>query len=495
MLINLVLLGVTVGSSWALPEARLLGQSKSGQTALFNLGIHDGVKEGEFAVIVKEIRHLDTRDLRLIPIAKAKNVKISTQNSVWVLYHIFDPELLVKGDPYLILSESAMLSGRRDPRMGRISVITEKDKRSFQVQSTLQEGKDQIAKLKNQYPEISPLHEREMRSDADGELIDVEGWNSYKDTKSRTALYKSPHQKDFQRNLRLNTFEKLVTGYLRKVNDPKFSYDSFYDEQMKEEFMNEFKKRSNFETEYEKFVTRESMKSTSDAKFYRSLLEKGESWSEDFSDEEVRSVLGQVSVLQEKDRRRVIMSNNNRYTAYLSLGLPLNETQTQEDAGYRRDGRYAVDVDFEATPFLKHEMLEKFTLNTSLRMNKTATEFGRYNASVDETSVTAGMNWYPIYSPYVVQAPVIFLGTYIRSGVATMHSPTANEKASYTVLSLPGFRGGLKYNFRNNFGLRMALSLEKMSLDRYEQSKLGSILPDQSTLAEGKLNFGLAYSF
>ena len=143
ILINLVLLLVTV-NAWALTGARLIGQSSSGQTALFNLGMHDGVKEGDFAVIVKEIRSLDKRDLRLIPIARARNIKISTSHSVWILYKIFDPAMLVKGQSYLVLSESQMLSGRRDPRFGRISVITDQDKIAFETQQVLSEDKDRL---------------------------------------------------------------------------------------------------------------------------------------------------------------------------------------------------------------------------------------------------------------------------------------------------------------------------------------------------------------
>lgn len=495
MLINFVLLAVISGPSWALSGARLLGQSSSGQTALFNLGIHDGVKEGDYAVIVKEIRSLENRDLRLVPVARARNVKINTGNSVWILYKMFDPELLVKGQKYLILSESSMLSGRRDPRFGRISVVTAKDKAAFQVQSNLADDQDRIAKLKTQYPEIETLHEREIRTNNDGVLLDVEGWSKFKDNRYRTALYKSPYQDDFRRQLRLNTFEKLVTAYLRKVNTPGFNYDAFYDEQMKTSFANEFRKRSNFSTEYESFLSTQSQKAVADAKLYRSLLEKGESWSEDFSDEELRSVLTEVSVLQEKDRRKYVVANPNRYSTFLAYGMTFDDAQTEKDAGYRRDGRYSIELDFEAIPVIKHETLQRFTVNATYRNNKTAFESENYNSSLDEHSFSLGVNWYPLFASYAVESPVIFLGTYIRSGWANVKAPSAGEESNYTLLTLPGVRAGMRYNFKNNVGLRLSASLETLQLDRYEQSTFGSILPDQATVAEGKMNFAIAYSF
>lgn len=485
-----------MSSAWALTGARLLNQSSSGQTAVFNLGLYDGVKEGDFAVIVKEIRDLKTRDLRLLPVAKAKNIKLNTNNSIWILYKFYDAELMVKGQSYLILSESMMMKGRRDPRFARISVVTEKDKTAFQVQQNLKNDKDRIAKLKDRYPELTTLHQPEARSDKDGEMLDVEGWKKFGQDRYRTALYKSPHQQDFQRELRLVSFEKLVTAYLKRVNDPKFNYDEFYDEQMKIAFANEFRKRSNFATEYENFLSLQAQKAISDAKLYRSILEKGESWSEDFSDEELRVVMNEVSVLQEKDRRRYVIAEPTRFSTYFAYGMNLTDAQTEKDTTYQRDNRYSGELELEGTPVLKHETLERFTLHAAIRTNYTAYDAGdNVNASVDELSVSGGFNWYPVYPPHAVEAPAIFLGTYVRSGTAGVKAEGRNEKANYTVLGLPAFRGGMKYNFRNKFGLRVFLSMETLTLDRYEQSRFGSILRNDVTFTEAKMNFALAYSF
>lgn len=486
---------VVMNQAQALSGARLLGQSSSGHTALFNLGVYDGVREGDFAIIVKEIRDLSTRDLRLVPVAKAKNVKLNTGNSVWILYKIFDFELLVKGERYLVLSESSMLSGRRDPRFGRISVVTEQDKAAFRARETLAEDQDRLSRLKKLYPEIETIHERDSRSDGDGELVDIDAWKNFNGDKYRTALYRSPHQKDFKRQLRLETFEKLVTAYLKKVNDPGFSYDKFYDEQMKSDFANEFRKKSNFSTEYQQFLSYQAQKAASDAKLYRSILEKGESWSEDFSDEELRAVLSSVSVLQEKDRREFVMARPNRYSAFVGYGMTLGDDQTEQDTGFRRDNLYSVDLDFEAIPFLKHETLERFTFNGTVRVNKTAFQAENQNVSFDETSFTLGANWYPLYAPYAIESAVLFFGVYVRSGWGRATAPTVNEESNYTLFSAPGIRGGMRYNFKNNIGIRLMGSLETLKLDSYESNKLATILPAQTDLPDAKLNVALAYSF
>jgi hypothetical protein len=494
ILISLLLLIAAV-PAFGLSGARLLGLSSSGQTALFNLGIHDQVKEGDFAVIVKEIRRLDTPDLRVVPVAKAKNIKLGTTSSVWILYKVYDAELLVNGQAYLLLTESQMLNGRRDPRFGRISLVTETDKAAIQARNVLQEDKDRLSKLKQVYPEVQPLHERQKRQDGDGEIVDLEGWKKYREQRYRSGLYKGPHTEDFRRQLRLSTFEKIVTAYLQKINDPKFSYDKFYDEQKKSHLVRELRVRSNFDTEYENFLSDQAQRAVEDAKLYRTILEKGGSWSEDFSDEELKAILKRVSVLQEKDRRGYVMSEPKCYTAYFNFGMNLTDAQTQNDSAYRRDGNYSLEGEFEGTPFIRHETLERFTLFGTIRQNRSALSAQNRNASLDELSLSAGMNWYPLYAPHAFESPAIFMGTFIRSGTASVKAVSVNEKANYTLLTLPGFRVGMKYNFRNNVGLRIAFSMETLQLDRYEQSKFNSVLPNQTTVVEGKMNFAVAYSF
>ena len=340
-----------------------------------------------------------------------------------------------------------------------------------------------------------PLHEKESRSDLDGELVDVYGWKKNRDNRFRTALYKSPYQDDFRKELRISTFEKMVTAYLKKVNNPTFNYDQFYDEQMKLSFSNEFRKRSNFSTKYEAYLSNQSQKSVEDARIYRQLLEKGEGWSEDFSDEDLGGIIKQVSVLQEKDRRAFVSGDPKRFTVFAGAGLNFTDVQTEKDAVYRREGAYSIDLDVEGIPLLKHETLEKLTFDVGLRSNKTAIANDNFNFAVDELSVRAGFNWYPLYSPAAYEAACLFFGAYVRTGTATLDSISANNNGRYTVLTMPGFRGGMKYNLKNNFGFRISLSMETIELDRYKQNTLGSSLPNRAQLFESKMNFAMAYSF
>lgn len=359
----------------------------------------------------------------------------------------------------------------------------------------VRDDQDRLAKKKYSYRTITPTRELDVKSDKDFELLDLEEWEKIKGERYRAALFKSPHREEFRRNYRLETFQKLVSAYLRKVNDPNFDYETFYEDQMRDDFYNDFRKKSSVHNEYENFLRDQSRKSTEDAKLYRTLLEKGDTWSEDFSDEELRVTLESVSVLQEQDRKKRVISKPFRYSSFLDYGRHMKNSQTSEDNLYQRSQRFAVALELEVTPFMKHEYLEHFTFSLEVRSNRNAFATEGRNANLDEYSGSLGVNWYPLYAPYTVEAFVPYLGTYIRTGYAEATVMASNQQANYNLWTVPGFRGGARYNFRNNFGLRIMGSMETSKLRQYDTNKLASDLPQELNLFEAKLGIALAYSF
>jgi hypothetical protein len=490
----LMLLSMSI-SVWGFSEARLVTLSKSGQTAVFNIGVHDGVKEGEYGVMVKEINALDKQKLRLIPVARARNVKINADTSIWILYRVYDAGLLSKDDKYLFFTESNVMNGRRDVRVGRMTVIGKDGRAKEAVTNSLRDDKDRLSKLKDKYEEDEMYHDKEFRTDDDVKLLNVDEWRESGKTQYRTAIYKSPYEKEWSREHRLSTFEKMVVAYLKKFNDPNFNYDEFYSKQAKVAFSNELKVHSSYDSEYENFLYRESRRKTAEAKVYRSILEKGRSWSENYSDEELRQVLQEVSVLQESDRRDYVIADPHRYTFYFDYGVHLTDHQTDKDTGYRRSGLYTLQAELEGIPFIRKTDLERFTIFGNVRSSKSAFSANNLNIGLDDLAVALGLNWYPMHAPYAIQSPMIFLGTFVRSGYGTATAPSGGEKGTYTSLVAPGFQGGVRYNFRNGVGMRFTASLETMQLERYGKTLAKPVLPDHTSVTEGKMGFAMAYSF
>jgi hypothetical protein len=481
---------LVVYPTWALHEARLLRQSTSGQSVLLNLGRFDGVAEGEHAVLVKQIRDLNARDLRVVPVARARNIKQNTDSSVWLLYQIFDPELLIPNDKFIVLSENEFLSGRKGPNIGRVTVVTNN---KGEVIGALQDDAARLQKLKDKYQKGARLHGKEQVGDQEGELVDVDSWNKVKNDRYRVALYKSPTESEFMHRIRLETFEKMVTAYMRKINDPEFNYEKFYEDSMREEKLNEFQRNHQLA---DRNGTEPRMNAPLNAELDKrrtAMMEKSLAWSEGYSDEELSEALTNFSLSHEKERREYRDNKPKQYAVNIDLAFNLTDNQTQKSS-YHRDNRYSYEGSFEVTPFINRDELQHLTLFGGLRRNLTAFDTGGANASMDETSFSLGANWYPLYAPNTYEAASIFLGTFVRTGFATVQSPSASESARYSVISVPGVQAGMKYLFRNHFGLRIVSSMETLNVNNY-QSKTGSTLPKNTKFTEGKVGFGMTYVF
>jgi hypothetical protein len=493
LLSGLIMLLVT-SFGLATTEGRLLSQSSSGRTVVFNLGSLDGIRSEDHAVIIKQISDSSSSGLRSLPAARAKIVKTTSTQSILILYQVFDQELLVNGQKYVLLTESNLLKGQNIPSVKRTTIIAPQGEASAIVKSAVADEQDRLAKKADEYQITDRPHEKEFRSDKDFDLIDLEQWEKNKGSRYRTALYKSSNKEEFRKGYRLEAFERIVTAYLARVNDPGFDYDKFYAEQMQEISSNRPKTKSSFNSLYGDFLNKQSQQEVQDAKIYRAILEKGESWSEDFSDEELRKVLNNVSVLQEQGRRKLIASKPLPYNLSFDYGKP-SDAQTNADSTYRRNNLSDFAADFEMMPFNKLESLESFTFNFTLRKTNSAFSNEGSNLDFDNLSASLGANWYVFQTPYLIEEPLFFIGTYLRSGLATVSSPVTGQEAKYSAFGFPGFRTGLRYMFKNNVGLRIVASMESLKLERTQANTLGSSLPGSKSLLESKLALGLSFSF
>jgi hypothetical protein len=476
-------------------EGRLISLSSSGETTVFNLGKFDEIFEGDESVILKKIAPLEDKALRIVPVAKARCIKTSSHGSIWILYQIINSELLVAGDKFLIMTDTNSLRGQVDPKLERTTIVGSDKDLSKDVKNFLNEDKDRIAKKKDEFESIGTMHAQEPKTDRDVTLVDVDEWKRSKNTRYRSAIYKSTSKNHFKRSYRLEKFYQLVTDYLNRVNDPEFSYDKFFADQMRDGTSNEFRKKTYFNTEYEDFLYRKSKKSGLEVKLYQSLLKKGSAWSEDFSDDQLRDLLGDTSVLNEEERRVHVISKPLRYAVFFDYGTILNDNQTSEDSSYQRSSLAHYGLDFEFIPFLKHETLERFTFNLNPSYTKSALKMENANVDFNNMTSSFGFNWYPTHSPYTVHFPLFFIGSYLRFGYAVVESPIFSDAAKYTSYTVPGFRSGLKLNLKNRFGLRIVGSVESLKLERYEVNRENTFLSEKLNVFEAKVMGSISYSF
>ena len=482
-------------NSLALTQTRLLQVSTSGQTVVFDAGVHEKLKENEFGIILKQVTSLNNQNaLRVVPVGKARNVKVGTDHSVWVIFDLYQDNLLHKGDVFTLLTETNMLSGRKSYDVKRLQVVSSQKDVKAAGRDSLTSEADRLAKVKN-YKKTHINHESGYKSDEDFELIELEKWAKHKEKRYRTGLYRSQNTEEFKRNLRLEVFEGLVTQYLQRVNDPDFNYASFYDEQMREPGSNFFRKRSNLSTVWENHLAHNQKTMESNAKLSRSLLENGERWSEDYSDEELGVLLGKISIAQEKDRKARVVSRPARFHLAVDYSQIVSNHQTDTDKTYQKSSRYAVNADLEFVPMVKHPLWERFAINVQGTLTDDAIGLAGRNFDRNDQSFTMGVNWFPFFAPYTEKVANFYLGTYFRAGYSKMRSSVYDEKGNYTLMSIPGFRAGLRYTFRNKVSLRVIGNIETVSFEKTGSNVYNSNLPGSISKTDMNLALGLGYSF
>jgi len=431
---------------YAQVEGRLLSQSSSGQTAVFNLGKHDSVAEGDYAVLVKEIGEEGAKKLRVVPVAKARNIKTSIYQSVWVLYHIYDPKLLKIGDKYSVFTDRNILKGQVDPKVSQTTLIVDPENKSEVVKSYLVEDKNRLAKKQDSYKVNEVIHGPEIISNTDFNLVDVDEWRQQNKTRYRSSIFKSSRPQDFM-------------------------------------------------NEYEHFLYEQSKVTGLEAKMYKEILDRGEAWSEDFTDEELSRVLNQVSILDEKERRDQAASRPFAHSVSFEYGKILTNAQSDNDLTYMNKDLKFYGLDFEFFPFLKLQKFDKFSISVNPQYTNSAFFATQRNVNLTHYSSTFGFNWYLNQIPYKIHFPILFVGAFGRIGYGTASSPLTSDQAKYNVISVPGLRAGAKMNFKNRLSLRLVTTIETLKLERYEINKTGTYLDERYNLLESKLVLALSYLY
>jgi hypothetical protein len=484
----------------SLDTVLLLQTSTSGKTLIVNKGSNHQIESDDYGVLLKQVAITDaeTKITRKVykPVAKLKAVKVFQETSVWVTLRSFMPKEMVKDSRLILLSEAKLLMGRTDYRVRRNSLVGT-GKVAKELEETLLEDGQFLAKKRDRYKEVRTLHDKEKHHGEDVELIDVEQWeDKTKSGKySRKSIYKSPYVKEFSKRKRIDTFEKMVYSFLKKYNDPKFTMKSMYHEQRRIEGMSQLQDAMVGGNVFDTYVENLSNKKAKEEKFYSDMLEKGESWSDDYSDEELSELLYNVGVIREKERREEILAFRYDYQAYFSAGINLLDNQLLSDGENSQDNKYDFEIGAE-TYFLKgFEYLRQFTLELSLRRAEDGLNTGNVNAISLAYSGALHINWYPFHPPNTIERNVVYMGMLFRTGVSALMIKSNNEVGNYQLMSIPGFRMGVKYNFSNSYGLRMTFAYENIRLDRIAKDDSSGALPDRENYLDGKLTIGLSKFF
>jgi hypothetical protein len=465
--------------------------SSSGKSVYINKGSIGKIGDNDYGVLLKKTT-LSEHDSRIVfkPVAKLRAVKVYDHFSVWVVFKTYISSEITKGNKLLLFSESELLQGRSDLSYKRTKLIT-KDGRAQEVKDFLLEG-DELSKKEKDYKIISTAHKREKHFDKDIDLIDIDKWEQADGDKLfASGIYRSPHAKDFGERKRVHTFEKMVVSFLNKYNDPTFNYKDLYN--LNSEGRADLGMSDTIYGSYlDKYQNNVQDKADKEEKYFSELQKKGESWSAEYSDTELSEMLNNISIVKERERRRTLVSFKYDKQIYASAGLNLISNENINDSTTTEQNKYDIEIGYETFLFKKIQSLKSFTFQASARRAQDSYYGGTLNVAQTEYSFAGHLNWYPFYNPTVVDANIVFFGALFRYGLATARNDATNETGNYQIFTLPGFRTGIKYNFKNSIGIRLVGSYESIRSERIIKSVDSGTLPDRAFYKEAKISFGIS---
>jgi len=475
--------------------------SSSGKTIVLNKGSNDQINTDDYGVLLKEFFQTDKKTgakYRVFkPVAKIKAIRTLSDISIWIAFRSFLPEELYKDRKLILLSESELLQGRSRLKVDRRSIVSKEGEIKQNLRKSLKGDGEYLANKVDDYQVALTLEKNKKHHDSDATLLDLEKWeeDSFQNSLYRRSIYESPHAEEFRDRQRVQTFEKMVVSFVKKHSDKNFSKKALYAEQKRDELIPEFQARTLRSSVYDQSEYEKELRIKRNEKLKQDLLGQGESWSDGYSDEELSRLVQKIGVASEMERRRSITTNQFDFQAFASIGVNLLDNENTADQVNTQDGKYDVEGALEWFFLKQNEQTSRFALELSARMSKDSLSTGGFNATSTEYSSAIHLNWYPFLPPTTVGDNIVYVGGFFRYGWARREIPSLNEQGDYQILSFPGLRVGIKYNFPSGYGARVNASFENIQSDRLEKNEDGGELPDRVSHLDGKVSIGLSRFF
>jgi hypothetical protein len=473
---------------------RVIEKTRSGNTIILNIGSLSQIKPNDRAVLVSNDA-IEGEIIKSDIVANIRAVKVDDSESVWYASELHDRSAIKKGAKFIMMAPRFMLKGRKKFKGRKKSIIKTESQKLDEVLEDYEAGydKSKLVKHGDRYFKYLDAHMRDTdRFDEELELADIYEWMEKEEGKGRVypmMVYRSPYKKEFDKKIRLETFEKIVMGYLKKANDEYYIPAEFYDQ------INNSKKHLENFTLYAKYLEDKRLKQKEMKERYDEIYKKGPDWSDDVSDEDLATIISEYGVASEQKRRESIFLARFTYNFHLSMGLNLQNNETPVDTTSGRERKTDWSGGVEIHLFNRYPKMEDFTIEWTIRRAYDSLGVaGNNDALTSEWSGAFSLDYHPFVIPGVTDRNVFFLGTTIRLGRTKLSVPNTGAQAMYNSNSFLGLRAGVKYSFQNGLGLRLMGSMETIRLDKTESNNVGVTgLPDVADYTELKLTAGLTY--
>lgn len=456
---------LNVDFAWSMKEVRLLKTSPAQEILLFNLGQdYFSSKYNDLAALIdEEIISGKKFEAKKVMVLKGivKLVKMGKQVSAWRVIKLPGNFDYKPDKKYILISFEDSLKGRDLYDISGRKIVSSDLKQAIRDYESFNDS-SRLAHLKPDYILADKVKTQKSQLEKDFELPDLSTWEG-KEILTEKEIFRSPHEGRFRQAKRLETFETMVGLFLDVYNDPDFDFMNYYFAQRRTPYNKELKADSDIMTEEESYWYKKRIAAQNKAKYMREIQSKGESWSEDFNDDELEEAVINIGLASERKRQTEYSLRRFDYLVHANLGFNLKDNAANTENSGNNKFHFAAGI--EMFPFKRFVSLSKVTFAIEGRYAlDTLSEANNNTARVGAASLGFGLNYYFLKSAQTIKEIIPFVGAGIRMGWATLKANTG-ESGTYNVYSLPTLNLGMTYNLRDGQGYRFNLGVETINLN------------------------------
>ncbi len=466
-LLKTLVLALLVSLSLGLPKnalaigtAKVVEISSTGMSLILDRGKFEGIKLGMKGRFLRPVGDIDRPKFKYL--ATAEVIKVHSNYSYWYLKDINKSEFLDKGQNVVFVTMDETLSGRREANYKKRRVVLRKGDTPLKFVEEKEKGvpKELIKKDGKYEQNNQELTETYPTVDEERVITEFETWSKDKKleyvdeymqevaTKRETDVSEDRDLDDYKKKDDEKLFKSVVDGSVEKFNDYKYSLNTFYREQKKDEDYREIREGVMDETVYGRYQKEKEQRKWVSPQAMAKIKRDGDLWSSDMNDEQLRRFFIKSGIRRENERQRLALSEYNSNEVSFFYSTALREHFTTEDDNFQ-GSNYSLGVGYEFHLRRTDPNWDKHTLD--LYLVRTISFYdvgGEKNGRFTEGIIKAGYNYYFINNPATIYKWMFFGGIGLMRGNALMQGIGLVKDYNYSVVGFP-MQLGFKYRFKS----------------------------------------------
>ncbi|MCO4793021.1 MAG: hypothetical protein KC493_04875 [Bacteriovoracaceae bacterium] len=500
--------------SFAIGMAKVLEISSTGMSLILDRGSFEGLRPGMKGQFLKAIGDMNRPKFKYL--ANAEVIKVHSSYSYWYMRDVNKSEFIDKGQRIVFVTMKEVLSGRRDAKFLKRRVILRKGDTPLKYVEEKNAGvPTELIKKSEKYDQNNQeLTETYATVDEERIITEFETWSKDKnltyvddylqevETNRETDISEDRDLNEFREKDGDKLFKSVVDGSVKKFNDYKYSLNTFYKDQKKDEDFRQIRETVMDETVYAKYQKEKEERKWVSPQAMAKVERDGKLWSSDMDDEQLRRFFIKSGIRRENERQRLSLSEYNANEVTVTYSTALVNHYTTNDDNFQ-GSNYSLGVGYEyhlrrSSPDWDKTTIDAFLLRTISFYNMGGDKNGRFTEGI----VKLGVNYYFVNNPATIYKWSFFGGMGIMRGNALGQGIGLVKDYNYQLIGVPTYLG-FKYRFKSGdeldqisgigWGLKIKFSYEYLKLntvDLLEDDINGSI-----SVEDVKFTVGLSTYF